>query len=85
VEKQLRKSRAGADRAYLKNQKDIHESSTNLQINVEKEYLRLCNKYEDFTLINCISKDGTAMLSPEMIHLKIVSLIKQQKKRQAPS
>ena len=77
VSKKLKDARKGADRKYLEGKEDIHESSLELQANVEKEYLKLVEENDDFHLIDCFDeKDET--LSPERIHQKVIDLLKAQ-------
>ena len=77
VRRRLKDARTGADRNYLDGKEDIHESSLELQKNVEKEYLKLVEENDDFFLIDCFDEKGET-LSPENIHEKIIRLLTMQ-------
>ncbi|SDT86518.1 dTMP kinase [Desulfobacula phenolica] len=77
VETELKKVRVGKDRVYLNGKSDIHEASINLQKNVEQEYLRVVNKYNDFKMINCLDTNGS-ILSSDAIHNKMMLLVKNK-------
>jgi len=70
----LNDKRSGLDRTYLKGKEDIHESSTELQKNVETEYLRLVNLYQDFYIVNCGTKNNE-MMPPEEISCEIIDIL----------
>lgn len=63
---QLNNARDGADRDYLKGEKDIHEENLEFQEKVRQEYLSLQSHVEDLRLIECTDSAGT-MLSPGAI------------------
>jgi len=74
---QLKKQRVGSERDYLKGKEDIHESDLNLQENVLKEYLSMADTYDDFFKIDCTDENYN-MLSPELIHKKVMNIIKNE-------
>jgi dTMP kinase len=75
VKKALKNDRSGLDREYLKGKKDIHESSLELQKNVEFEYQSLGRSQKDFYIIDCHDRNGL-ILSPNSIHKKIIKQLK---------
>lgn len=77
ISQQLKDGREGQDREYLEGKADIHESSLELQQNVEKEYLRLVEREEDFFRIDCFGPDRKT-LPPEEIHARIIQLLRRQ-------
>lgn len=77
ISQQLKDGREGEDRDYLDGKADIHESSLELQKNVEKEYLRLVAEEEDFFRIDCFGSDRNT-LPPAEIHSRIIDLLIQQ-------
>ncbi len=77
ISQKLKDARLGADREYLSGKQDIHESSLELQRNVELEYLRLVQEDQNFYLIDCCDNIGTT-LPPEKIHHKILALLKEK-------
>jgi dTMP kinase len=72
---QLKGSRGGEDRAYLKGEKDIHEDSLEFQERVRQMYLELQQKVDDLVLVECMDGKGD-MLPPQTISEKIISLIR---------
>ncbi|MBI4642780.1 MAG: dTMP kinase [Deltaproteobacteria bacterium] len=74
VKKELLNPRVGKDRKYLEGKLDIHESSLELQRNVQEEYLRLTKDHSDFLLIDCHGKDDT-ILKKKDIHSKLIKYI----------
>jgi dTMP kinase len=77
ISENLKDAREGDDRDYLDGKADIHESSLELQKNVEKEYLRLVDEEEDFFRIDCFGENRDT-LPPEVIHGKIIALLKDK-------
>jgi dTMP kinase len=75
ISQKLKDARDGRDRNYLEGKADIHESSLDLQKNVENEYLRLVREENDFHRIDCFNNKGNT-LKPEKIHQKIIQLLK---------
>lgn len=71
---QLTSERAGTDRTYLNGTKDIHEDDLSFQKRVREVYLSLGARQENFTAIDCSSKDGK-VLPPEEIFSKIIKKI----------
>jgi len=71
---QLKNSREGEDRAYLKGERDIHEENLDFQEGVRQVYLSLRNHVTDLELIDCMDEGGH-MLSPAAISDKIVKHI----------
>lgn len=59
------------ERAYLTDGKtrDIHEDDLNHLRDAERAYLDIAERFEEFTLIECVEDD--AMLSPETIHERV--------------
>jgi dTMP kinase len=55
---QLRDTRDGDDRAYLKGERDIHEENIDFQELVRQEYLSLHQFVEDLVLIDCTDGRG---------------------------
>jgi len=75
IRSQLEKQREGEDRAYLKGARDIHESSLEFQEQVRLEYLRLQDKVEDISLIDCSDTEG-GMKAPDIIFESLVDRLK---------
>jgi dTMP kinase len=75
ISQKLKDAREGDDREYLEGKADIHESSLELQKNVELEYLRLVEEENDFHRIDCFDENRLT-LPPEKIHQKIIRLLK---------
>ncbi|MGE5342730.1 MAG: dTMP kinase [Candidatus Omnitrophota bacterium] len=65
-------------RTHCQNNEDIHENSLELQEKVEKEYLNLVEKNDDFKLIDCFNEMGST-LPPEKIHERIINLLVDEK------
>ncbi|UCH98674.1 MAG: dTMP kinase [Candidatus Aminicenantes bacterium] len=78
ISRKLKDTREGADRNYLAGKPDIHESSLELQKNVEREYLHLVEENDDLYSINCFDQTGQTLL-PEKIHQKIIDLLIEKK------
>lgn len=74
IEKSLKTTRSGADRAYLKGQVDIHEASLSFQKNVLLEYQKLLEETSDFYRIPC-TDPAMNWHSPEEIHKTLFSKI----------
>ena len=74
ITNKLKEKRSGSDRIYLNGKKDIHESSFDLQKEVELEYMRLVEQHNDFYIVECEAIDKK-MLSSEKIHRKIVDIL----------
>lgn len=79
VIKNLNTKRTGSDKDYLKssNSKDIHESDRLFQERVIEEYQSLSKASKDIVAIKCYGVDG-AILAPEEINNRIVSLLKKK-------
>jgi dTMP kinase len=77
IKKELLNLRVGKDRKYLEGKLDIHESSLELQKNVQKEYLRLTKDHSDFLLIDCHGKDDSILKKID-IHNKLINLLHQR-------
>ncbi len=63
---QLKNSRNGDDRAYLKGERDIHEENMDFQEKVRQEYLSLQQYVNDLVLVDCTDGQG-GMRSPHAI------------------
>lgn len=74
IQQRLQETRQGAERNYLSGKVDIHESSLELQQQVEKEYLRLVEEDDSFYKIDCFDGKGET-LPPQEIHRKILDLL----------
>jgi dTMP kinase len=72
--KQLKNTRDGDDRAYLKGERDIHEENLDFQEQVRQVYLSLTHHVKDLEIIQCMDQDGL-MLAPEAISDLIVKHI----------
>ena len=72
--KQLKKTRNGEDRAYLKGERDIHEENLGFQERVRQVYLSLQEYVKDLKIINCTDASGN-MLPPEVISKLIIQKI----------
>lgn len=65
-------------RHYLKGQtQDIHEKDLHYRQAVEKMYLELSQRYKHWVQIDCV--ENGAILPPQAIHQKILSVLKQKK------
>jgi len=69
--RQLKVERDGADRAYLKGERDIHEESLDFQEKVHRMYLSLGGHVNDLKIIDCMNETGE-MSSPEEISKLII-------------
>jgi dTMP kinase len=76
IRSQLENPRDGEDRSYLKGAKDIHESSLEFQEQVRLEYLRLREKVDDISLIDCSDEAG-GMKAPDLIFESLVERLKK--------
>ena len=74
---QLNNTRDGADRAYLKGERDIHEENLDFQERVRQVYLSLQEHVNDLGLIECMDASGN-MLSPVEISELIVKQIEKE-------
>ncbi len=72
--KSLTEQRSGDDRAYLNGEKDIHESSLDLQQMVRNVYLEAAKSDEALQVIDCSNADG-GMDTPEGIFSRIESVV----------
>ena len=72
--KSLAAQRCGDDRAYLNGEKDIHESSLDLQQMVRNVYLEAAKSDEALQVIDCSNADG-GMDTPEGIFSRIESVV----------
>lgn len=77
--KLLQEVRTGDDRDYLNGQKDIHESSLDLQRMVREVYLSAAEYDENLHVVDCSTEDQT-MATPEIISAKIKDIITQYMK-----
>ena len=75
TKKQLKRTRNGDDRAYLKGERDIHEENLDFQERVRQVYLSLRGHVDDLDIIDCISPDGE-MLEPATISDLIIKKIR---------
>jgi dTMP kinase len=64
--RQLQHMRQGADREYLRGERDIHEEDLGFQEQVRQEYLSLHKFVNDLVLIDCTDRAG-GMRSPASI------------------
>ena len=71
---QLKNTRDGDDRAYLKGERDIHEENLDFQEQVRQVYLSLPQHVKDLEIIQCMDQGGK-MLAPEVISDLIVKHI----------
>ena len=71
---QLKNTRDGDDRSYLKGERDIHEENLDFQEQVRQVYLSLTDHVEDLKIIQCMDPEGR-MLSPGAISDLIVKQI----------
>lgn len=71
---QLKNTRDGDDRAYLKGERDIHEENIDFQEQVRQVYLSLTDHVEDLKIIQCMDQEGL-MLAPGAISDLIVKHI----------
>ena len=71
---QLKNTRDGDDRAYLKGERDIHEENLDFQEQVRQVYLSLTDHVEDLKIIQCMDQKGS-MLAPGAISDLIVKHI----------
>ncbi|MCK4749892.1 MAG: dTMP kinase [Bacteroidales bacterium] len=74
---QLKNTRDGEDRAYLKGERDIHEENLDFQEQVRQVYLSLTHRVEDLEIIHCMDQEGL-MLAPGAISDLIVKHIDLQ-------
>jgi len=66
------------ERAYLKGQsEDIEEKDHNYRVATEKMYLKLTKQYKHWYKIDCV--ENNTLLSPNMIHQRIVSTLQKEK------
>ncbi|MDR2912220.1 MAG: dTMP kinase [Alistipes sp.] len=72
----LSQTREGADREYLKGEKDIHESSPELQRRVREVYLDAARHDPALRVIDC-SDGADKILPPEEIHKKILTQLEK--------
>ena len=70
TEKSLTEQRSGDDRAYLNGEKDIHESSLDLQQMVRSVYLEAAKSDDALQVIDCSNAEG-GMDSPQGIFSRI--------------
>ena len=70
IKKNLKIQRQGADRAYLKDKKDVHEADLSLQERVHNEFLNLVKTEGDFYKVKCYGKDNH-FLNTKSINLAI--------------
>lgn len=75
TEKKLTEGRIGKEREYLHGMRDIHEEDLDFQKKVRNIYLSLSDQ-PAFKRIDC-SKNGTEMLSPSEIFIKLQAIIDQ--------
>lgn len=72
--KQLKHSRNGTDRNYLKGERDIHEENLEFQERVRAQYLSLQKVVGDLEIIDCMDPGGN-ILSPASISDLILNKI----------
>lgn len=72
--KSLTEQRSGDDRAYLNGEKDIHESSLDLQQMVRNVYLEAAKSDDALQVINCSNADG-GMDTPQGIFSRIAEVV----------
>lgn len=72
--KQLKNARDGADRAYLKGERDIHEENLDFQEQVRRVYLALEKHVDDLDLLHCMDAGG-GMLAPGVISELIIKYL----------
>jgi dTMP kinase len=72
--KQLKNARGGADRAYLKGERDIHEENLDFQEQVRSVYLALEKHVDDLELLHCMDAGGE-MLAPDAISALIIKYL----------
>ena len=72
--KSLTEQRSGADRAYLNGEKDIHESSLDLQQMVRNVYLEAAKSDEALQVIDCSNAEG-GMDTPQGIFSRIEKVV----------
>ena len=70
IQKKLKDSRLGPDRAYLKGKTDIHEDDLSFQKKVRDIYMSLREKVDNLKLIDCSSQNNQ-MQSPKIIFEKL--------------
>jgi dTMP kinase len=70
--KQLKLTRNGDDRAYLKGERDIHEENLDFQEQVRQVYLSLKEHVDDLEIIDCMDAQG-GMLTPVEISSLIIN------------
>jgi len=74
----LSSDRPGHARKYLNGSNDIHESSLLFQKKVRDIYIRIAERDETMTVLNCTGSDGE-MLPPGIISKRIIKLITDRK------
>ena len=72
--KSLTEQRSGDDRAYLNGEKDIHESSLDLQQMVRNVYLEAAKSDDALQVINCSNAEG-GMDTPQGIFSRIAEAV----------
>lgn len=72
--KSLTEQRSGDDRAYLNGEKDIHESSLDLQQMVRSVYLEAAKSDEALKVIDCSNAEG-GMDTPDGIFARIEEVV----------
>lgn len=72
--KSLTEQRSGDDRAYLNGEKDIHESSLDLQQMVRNVYLEAAKSDDALQVINCSNVEG-GMDTPQGIFSRIAEVV----------
>ena len=72
--KSLTEQRSGDDRAYLNGEKDIHESSLDLQQMVRNVYLEAAKSDDALQVINCSNAEG-GMDTPQGIFARIAEVV----------
>ena len=72
--KSLTEQRSGDDRAYLNGEKDIHESSLDLQQMVRNVYLEAAKSDDALQVINCSNAEG-GMDTPQGIFSRIAEVV----------
>ena len=77
VKKSLENERKGADRAYLQQDKDIHEADIEFQKKVRKMYLTQAAEDPSLLVVDCSDEFGE-MLPPDDIFAKVKALIDER-------
>ncbi len=66
---QLKNTRDGDDRAYLKGERDIHEENLDFQEQVRQMYLSLTQHVDDLEIIQCMDPEGRMLIPGDISDL----------------